>query len=327
MLPSLVVADGNDSLSNFSSLLSSLDCIGTSQLTSNKTNDSLSSFKREALQPLSNNSIISEKCAWSIWSQNWNWFYHYQLLSARPGNEPFIDFSCFQNSTFYSHTKHPLTDSLWNNMQYREKRNKHLTRFVLLTIKAGVDLLFWFKNLQTFFERGNFGIMSLWGNSCIWVLIGLDRSLFESSCLQCCFCLVIDILLSTTSLTNSTWSCDFWLHSCTFMSCLFCLSETRLTTGWLDSDKLKCIISAQSGCNVSHRSKSFSDRCCELNATWDFVSQTCKHVLGLDFTTQNQWIDRQCFKCNIRIRSQWLDIFWNSLIILHSRTQLSSDFC
>lgn len=159
MLPSLVVADGNDSLSNFPSLLSSLDCIGTSQLTSNKTNDSLSSFKREALQPLSNNSIISEKCAWSIWSQNWNWFYHYQLLSAQPGNEPFIDFSCFQNSTFYSHTKHPLTDSLWNNMQYREKRNKHLTRFVLLTIKAGVDLLFWFKKFTNFLWKGE-----LWDN-------------------------------------------------------------------------------------------------------------------------------------------------------------------
>lgn len=159
MLPSLVVADGNDSLSNFPSLLSYLDCIGTSQLTSNKTNDSLSSFKREALQPLSNNSIISKKCAWSIWSQNWNWFYHYQLLSARPGNEPFIDFSCFQNSTFYSHTKHPLTDSLWNNMQYREKHNKHSTRFVLLTIKAGVWFAFFvLKMSKLFFERENFGI-------------------------------------------------------------------------------------------------------------------------------------------------------------------------
>lgn len=96
----------NDSLSNFSSLLSSLDCFATNQLTSNKTNDSLSPFKREALRPLRNKSIISKKCAWSIWSQNWNRFDHYQLLSALPGNEPFIDFSCFQNSTFPHQTRH-----------------------------------------------------------------------------------------------------------------------------------------------------------------------------------------------------------------------------
>lgn len=124
MLLSPVVANGNDSLSNFPFLLSSLDSIGTSRLTSDKTNDSSNPFNWEALQPLSNNSIISKKCAWSIWSQNWNWFYHYQLLLALPGNELFIDFSCFKNSTFYSHTKHPLTGSMWADMHYREKHTK-----------------------------------------------------------------------------------------------------------------------------------------------------------------------------------------------------------
>lgn len=128
------------------------------------------------------------------------------------------------------------------------------------------------------------------------------------------------------SLTNSIWSCDFWLHSCTFICCLFCLSETRLTTGWLDSDKLKCIIAAQSGCNVSHRSKSFSDRRCELNATWDFVSQTqimqtCAW-LGFHNTKPIDWQTVLQMKCNIKIHSQWQDIFWNSLIILRSRTHL-----